>query len=181
MTSNANPFAGYDIAVKIRDCIEPFLEMTTEGLPPRRCIVVGEIAWEDCECGQLVVALQDDGEVVSFPDQQETRGRRGCGPSMFTWNYTVSMLRCAPDGDPPACADVNAASRVSIEDAWAIRAGLICCLNDLMRTKLPNGSTYIQDYTLGRQTFVGPRGMCQGSEQPVTVTMKNGCYPCTSS
>lgn len=181
MTSNANPFAAYDIAEKLRDCIVTYLEMTTTGVPPRQCIVSGQIAWDDCECGQLVVALQDGGEVVSFPDQQETRGRRTCGPPLFTWSYTVSILRCAPDGDPPSCDDVDAASKVAIEDAWAVRAGLICCLNDLIKARLASGTTYLQDYTLGRQVFVGPQGMCQGSEQPVTITMKNGCYPCLQS
>lgn len=182
MTSNANPFAAYDIAERLRDCIIPFLAMTSSGVPPRTCIITGQIAWEDCECGQLVVAVDDGGEVTSFPDQQEPRSRTpGCGPAVFTWNYVISMLRCAPDGEPPSCDQLNAAARVSIEDAWAVRAGVICCLNDLIKTRQANGTTYLKDYTLGRQAFVGPQGMCQGSEQPLTIAMKNGCYPCAES
>ena len=182
--SNANPFAGYEIAKKLKECIEPYLDGTTSGMPPRSCVHVGAIAWDDCECGQLIVAGEDGGEVVSFPDQQDTRGRRGCGPSMFTWNYQISILRCAPQGDgddPPSCEDIDAAAEVAYEDAWAVRAGVICCLNELIGTKLPNGTTWIQDYTIGRQGFVGPQGMCQGSLLPVTVAMKNGCYPCLGS
>lgn len=182
--SNANPFAAHEIATRIKECIEPYLEGTTQGLPPRRCVHVGAIAWDDCECGQLIVALTDGGEVVSFDDQQNTKGRRGCGPKVFTWNITVSMLRCAPIGEgsaPPPCEELDAAARVSIEDAWAIRAGVICCLFTMAKTRLPNGSTEILDFTLGRQTFVGPQGMCQGSELPITIAMNNGCYPCDIS
>lgn len=179
--SNANPFAAYDIAVMIKDCIEPYLETTTSGLPPRRCIIAGQIAWDDCECGQLVIAMQDGGEVDSFPENTTARTRRGCGPNLFTWTMTVSMLRCSPDGDPPTCDDLSAAARVAAEDAWAVRAGVICCVSELTKTRLPDGSTPIVDLQLGRQTFVGPQGFCQGSELPLTIAMKNGCYPCLES
>lgn len=182
--SNANPFAGFDIAKRLKECIEPYLEGTTSGLPPRRCVHVGAIAWDDCECGQLIVAVQDAGEITSFPDDQTPKSRRGCGPAMFTWNMDISILRCAPEGEndgPPSCEDLQAAARVSIEDAWAVRAGVICCLNEAKRNRLPNGTTEIQDYIMNRQTFVGPMGLCQGSLLSVTITMKNGCYPCLES
>lgn len=182
--SNANPFAAYELAVMVKECVEPYLAGTTEGLPPRRCVHVGAIAWDDCECGQLIVALQDGGEAESFPDVTTENGRRNCGPAVFTWNMTVSMLRCAPIGDddgPPSCEDLDAAARISVEDAWAVRAGVICCLTEAVKTRLPNGTKEILDFTIGRQTFVGPMGMCQGSELPITIAMQNGCYPCDIS
>jgi hypothetical protein len=182
--SNANPFAGYEIAKKLKECVMTYLETTSSGVPARSCVHIGEIAWDDCECGQLIVGGVDGGEITSFPDQQETRGRRGCGPNMFSWNYDIVILRCAPetsDDEPPACEDLDDAAKVAYEDAWAVRAGVICCLNELIKVKLPNGTTWIQDYTISRQTFVGPRGRCQGSSLPVTIVMKNGCYPCIDS
>lgn len=179
--SNANPFAGFDIAKRLRECIEPYLAGTTSGMPERSCVHVGAISWDDCECGQLIVALQDAGEIASFPDDQTPRPRRNCGPAMFTWNIDISILRCAPDGEPPSCEAIEAAARVSVEDAWAVRAGVICCMNAAIKEKLPNGTTYLQDYLTQRQTFVGPMGLCQGSVLPITVAMKNGCYPCIVS
>src|SRR5690606_41882440 len=77
--------------------------------------------------------------------------------------------------------DLDAAARISVEDAWAVRAGVICCLTEAVKTRLPNGTKEILDFTIGRQTFVGPLGMCQGSELPLTIAMQNGCYPCDIS
>lgn len=186
--SNDNPFAAYDLAVLMRQCIEPFLETTTSGMPDRSCVTAGAIAWDDCECGQLIVSIVNGFESGNnFEDSSgsTTVGRRGCGPPKFVFSYLVSMLRCAPTmgeaGEPPSCVDLDAAARVAVEDAWAVRAGLVCCLTSLVKDRLPNGTKRIVDFTLGTQTFVGPNGLCQGSEVPVTIAIQNGCYPCDVS
>lgn len=185
--TNVNPLAGYDIAKHIKECIEPYLEMTSEGLPPRRCVHVGAIAWDDCECGQLIVALQSAYEAVGTNLERSgsvNPGRRECGPPLFNFNLMVSMLRCAPIGEgdnPPTCAELDQAAKISVEDAWAVRAGVICCLSSAIKDRLPNGTKLYVDFTVGTQTFIGPDGMCQGSNLPVSVTIQNGCYPCDES
>lgn len=179
--SNANPFALYDIAVKIKECIEPWLEATTTGLPERSCVTAGEIAWDECECGQLIVSMQNnfEGSNTNTPRvATETPGRRECGPPLFVGNYLVSMLRCAPDGNPPSCDELEKAARIAAEDAWAVRAGIICCLSSAIKDRLPNGTKLYVDFTIGQQNFVGPQGLCMGSEVPVSVAINNGCYPC---
>lgn len=190
--SNANPFAMHDIATKIRDCILPYLEGTAAGLPDRACVTAGEIAWDDCECGQLAVSMVNKNAIdeVNQPRSTATSpGHRRCGPPSMQMNFLVSMLRCAPNGGdngdgtfaPPTCDQLSAAARISAEDAWAVMAGIVCCLNAAITERLPNGTRLYRDFTVGTQTFVGPNGGCMGSEVPVSVVIDNGCYPCDIS
>lgn len=190
--TNANPFAMHDIATKIKDCIVPYLEGTTEGLPDRVCVTAGLIAWDDCECGQLAVTMVRKNE-VNTPNVPRTAapdpGRRGCGPPLMQMDFLVSMLRCAPTGpeneagiaEPPSCQQLDDAARIATEDAWAVMAGTICCLSAAVKDRLPNGTHLYTDFTIGTQTFVGPNGACMGSELPVSVVIQNGCYPCDIS
>lgn len=183
MFSNANPFAGYELAEHLMECIRPYLAGTTGGLPNRMCITTGEIAWDDCECGQLAISATTQYESANFPqpwtgDQNQGVGK--CGPPLFVYQYTVSMTRCAPtseDENPPPCADLAAAARITMEDAWAVRAGIMCCMCAGVRPG-PNGMKTFERYWVGPQTEVGPAGMCQGSEITVAIGVKNGGYPC---
>lgn len=182
--SNANPFAVYDIAVKIKECVLEWLDITSKGLPERACVISGELAWDNCECGQLTVAIENEFEAVATSVPRagtETPGRRSCGPPLYTANFTVTMLRCAPTGTdtaPPSCEELEDFAKMATEDAWAVRAGVICCLDEAIRVRLPNGTKLYRDFVVGTQTRVGPRGACGGSQLPVAVTIDNGCYPC---
>lgn len=190
--SNANPFAMHDIATRIKDCIVPYLEGTTQGLPERVCVTAGLIAWDECECGQLAVSMLRKNE-VNTPNQPRAAsanpGRRECGPPLMQMDFLVSMVRCAPIGPendeggfgPPSCEQLDDAARIADEDAWAVMAGTVCCLTAAVRDRLPNGTKLYQDFTIGTQSFVGPEGACMGSELPVSVIIDNGCYPCDIS
>ena len=185
--NNAHPFAAFDIAEHIKDCVLEWLDMTTEDTPDRACVIAGESADDECECGQLTVALDSNYEAIgtSVPRAGSERpGRRECGPPLFVVNILITMMRCAPTGTstkPPTCDDLEAAARIAAEDAWAVRAGVICCLSDAVKNRLPNGTKLYRDFVVGTQTWVGPRGACMGSTLPVSVTIDNGCYPCEMS
>lgn len=185
--SNANPFAVFDIASHIKDCVLERLEMTSKGLPERACVISGELAWDECECGQLTVAIVSEYESngTAIPRAgAENPGRRSCGPPLYVANYVVTMLRCAPTGTntaPPTCAELEAFARMSTEDAWAVRLGVICCLDEAISNRLPNGTKLYRDFVVGTQTRIGPQGACGGSALPVSVTIDNGCYPCEVS
>jgi hypothetical protein len=182
--TNANPFAGFDLAEHLRDCITPYLEGTTSGLPARVCVTSGEIAWDDCECGQLAVSLTNQYETASFPTPwsgEQNQGVGKCGPPLFVFEYTISMTRCSPIGDngnPPTCAQLGAAARVTVEDAWAVRAGLMCCMCAGVRRDPVTGVKLFERYWLGQQIEVGPGGMCQGSEIMLSIGVLNEGYPC---
>lgn len=181
--TNANPFAGFELAEHLMECIRPYLAGTTSGLPARMCITSGEIAWDDCECGQLAISLVNQYETANFPTPwsgSENQGVRKCGPPLFVFQYTVSMTRCSPIGDdnkPPDCEELAAAARVTTEDAWAVRAGLMCCLC-AGTTRGLDGTKLFERYVIGQQTEVGPGGMCQGSAMNVSIGVLNAGYPC---
>lgn len=192
INNGQHPLAVYDLAAKIRDCILPFLEGTSQGIPNRVCITTGEIAWDDCECGQLAISAQTKNEANGPNDPRSgsaTPARPPCGPPLMQFDYLISMTRCAPSGAedsegnplPPTCAQLDEAARIAIEDAWAVMAGVVCCLNEAVTTRLPNGTKLFHYFIVGTQTFVGPQGMCQGSELPVSIIVDNGCYPCDVS
>jgi len=182
--TNANPFAGYELGEHLRDCILPYLEGTTSGLPARVCVTTGEIAWDDCECGQLAISLTNQYETASFPapwSGEENQGVGKCGPPLFVFQYTISMTRCSPTGegdDPPTCEELGAAARVTVEDAWAVRAGLMCCMCAGVRRQPDTGRKLFDRYWIGPQEEVGPGGMCQGSSITVAIAVMNGGYPC---
>lgn len=182
--TNANPFAIYDIAEHIKECVMAWLEITTKGLPERACVISGDLAWDDCECGQLTVAINTEYEASATSTPRATTttsGRRACGPPLYTVNYTVTILRCVPIGTdtaPPTCEELEDFAKAATEDAWSVRAGVICCLDEAISQRLPNGTKLYRDFVVGTQTRVGPRGSCGGSQLPVSVTIDNGCYPC---
>jgi len=186
--TNAQPFAGFNIAERLRECIEPFLAGTETGLPARSCSHAASpegIAWDDCECGQLIVAMTGAHPTIAFPNPwtgDENQGMGKCGPPLFVFNYTVSMLRCAPvmgeNGEPPPCDAVTAAARVSIEDAWAVRAGIMCCLCAGVTRDPDTGDKPFERYWVGPQLMTTPAGGCQGSTISLSIGVKNGGYPC---
>jgi hypothetical protein len=185
--NNANPFAAYDIAQHIKACVLERLETTTDGLPERACVISGELAWDACECGQLTVAILNEYEASATGvarSTTDTPGRRACGPPLFSIQYMVTMLRCAPTGsntEPPTCDELELFARGATEDAWAVRAAVICCLDEAISQRLPNGTKLYRDFTVGTQTRIGPQGACGGSQLPVSVIIDNGCYPCDMS
>lgn len=187
MYENDDPFAAYELAEHLRDCILPYLEMTTQGVPGRVCIHTGDIAWDDCECGQLVISWVDDFESVNFPapgDGSQNSGTLKCGAPLFVYQYTVSMLRCAPIGDgenPPTCEEIGAAARITVEDAWAVRTGLKCCMCAGVERDPATGIKRFERFWISPQTAVGPQGACQGTQLNVFIGVKNGGYPCMTS
>lgn len=184
MFTNENPFTGYELAEHLMECVRPYLEGTSSGLPERMCITTGDIAWDECECGQLAISLTNQYETAEFPapwSGEQNQGVGKCGPPLYAFQYTVSILRCSPQSDtqaPPPCSAINAAARVTIEDAWAVRAGIMCCMCAGVRRDPTTGRKKFERYWVGPQEEVGPEGMCQGSALTVVVGVLNGGYPC---
>lgn len=188
MPTTRDPLAAYTIAESIRECITQELDSLTlsQGQPGRNCVIAGDIAWDDCECGQLTVAITDSYYTSTFPEPSPATAGRGsqsrCGPPYLAIQYRIVMLRCAPTGGedpkPPTCEALDLAARIATEDAAAVRRGVFCCLRNLNDTRDPatNGKM-IEDFRIGQQMMVGPEGFCQGSALPVTVGIVNAC-PC---
>lgn len=180
-----DPLAAYNIAEMLRQCAFNKVAATAAGPPARSCVITGGIAWDDCECGQLTVAITRTFSSQNFPTpalntaQQFGVGR--CGHPIIVFDYTVTMLRCvasSSDGiGSPSCADLAASAQVTVIDAAAVRDGVICCLQTMLRARDSNGSQLITGFTAGDQQFVGPEGACGGSAMDVQVGVLYQC-PC---
>lgn len=184
---NDNPFAGYELAEHLMDCIEPYLAMTSSGVPDRMCILTGEAADDECECGQFAVTGNQQYESADFPTPwtgEQNQGVGKCGPPLFVYQYTLSISRCAPisdDENAPPCPELNAATRVVYEDAWAVRTGLMCCLCAGIKRNPVTGIKAFERYWVGPQENTTPQGGCQGSRITVAIAVMNGGYPCQAS
>ena len=187
--TSANPSVLFDLAVDLKDCILNAMAREGVELPERACVVTGDIAWDDCECGQLVVNLVDTFLTDSFPDQgigsdTGTGGLgRQCAGHLLAATINVSMLRCSPGGGnnphPPTCAELQEAARVSVVDAALILTSMSCCLSEW--STRTDGVKRVTDYSIDVQTFVGAQGMCQGSETNVQLAVLNTCLDCGGS
>lgn len=174
----------YTVAQRLLDCASDRLEETSEGVPARVCVLTGPIAWDECQCGQLSVAITNSYPSSNFPTPSANTaasfGSGRCGEPINVFTLTASMLRCVPvsddAGNPPSCEALAASALVSVEDAFAVRAGILCCLTTMLRERDLNGTSVIMGFTVGSQDFV-TGGMCGGSVMTVQVGILSFC-PC---
>lgn len=194
MPTTRDPLAAYTIAATILACVETRLEQVwadypnllpaDQAVPPRSCVIAGGIAWDDCECGQLVVTIRETYPSTAFPqriaESADATSQSRCGAPLKVFEFLVSMLRCAPTGHnehPPTCAELDQAAQVATIDAHAVRTGVFCCLRDLAQTRDEANAKQIHDFTIAAHPMTGPAGACQGSELRVLVGINNPC-PC---
>jgi hypothetical protein len=191
VTTSANPLAAYNIAAQLLTCAsdqvaEAWADVDPELSLARQCVVWGAIAWDQCECGQLVVSIAEQYPSHTFPTPATAPtatnvAQNRCGANIWVIRYEVSILRCVPvqddQGNPPECSALDEAAQVAARDAWAVRTGIGCCLADLSRDLLPNGSTEIADYLIQDQPSRGPEGGCAGSSLNLLVGIRNCLCP----
>src|SRR5215207_4915647 len=167
--------ATFDMAERLLDCVGAKLADTTEGAPPRLYVAAGaQIAWDDCECGQLTVHMARSYPSDVFPLLKQSGPFRRCEASMTVTEYVITILRCAPGSDqhgrPPPAAAMTQAARVDHEDRRAVRAGVACCFED-------DDPALAQFRLVQDQLAVGEEGQCVGSELHVFMGFPN-CAPC---
>lgn len=173
MVEASDPLVWYDLADHLKTCV---LERLNPGVLSA-CVVTGEIAWDNCECGELRVAIQQRYPSSQFPNEGTADATQPpCGAPLWVGGLAVSILRCAPGGgpdeDPPTCDELAAAAQQSVLDASAVENGLWCCLRTMQ------DSRDIANFQIGTTTFVGAQGMCQGSVTQLFVGLVGGCRPC---
>lgn len=177
--------AAYDLAERLRVCAHDRLAATDAGAPPRSCVIAGGIAWDNCECGQLTVAITSAYPSAKFPTPSANTAAEfaqgKCGQPLLVFEMTITMLRCVPgmndNGDPPPCDQLAESALTTVLDATAVREGVLCCLQTMLREKDALGYPIVQGFTVGVQAMVGPEGNCGGSALPVQLALIAGC-PC---
>jgi hypothetical protein len=135
----------------------------------RVCLLVpgSQIAWDDCQCGQLAAAITRTYPSTAFPAEDTSGWDQGCGPQILAADITISVTRCVPipdgNGKAPSCAALLVAAQVADTDAAAVRRAVACHLADLEEAGT------ILAYRIGSQPNIGPEGMCAGSELYLTI------------
>lgn len=155
----------------IAECITERLATTEAGVPNRVCIYPGDVAWDACECGMLALTTTRITPSSSFPPGGP-EVIIDCGIPYLVASLEISILRCIPlgtDKRPPTCAQLGTATRIQYEDAFAVWQGTLCCL----RTMRDTG--FVQEFSMGVQTFIGPQGGCGGSTLNVDLGYLGPC------
>lgn len=132
--------------------------------------VPGEIAWDECCAGLLAVSAPRVYLSEIFPEETEVSVSPQCRAPFEVGEFTVSVLRCAPnpdgDGNPPSAAALDAAAALLLQDmAEAMDAviAVLCALQD---------ADSISDYLADPVEAAGPEGSCMGFTLKVRVGLE---------
>lgn len=149
----------YEVAESVVNCAFDAVPNSNPWPIRRKGVVPGEIAWDECECGQLAIQEVRRYPSIRFPDE-ETRPQDDCGESWLVHQFTLALTRCSPgtddNGRPPAMeALASVAERMSL-DMTLVRKAVFCCLDTHYN------DSEILAYTVDEINVVGPSGLCVG-------------------
>jgi len=164
----------YQVASKLVTEISADLANTVAGVPERACVVPAAIAWDECECGLLAVALAGQFLSDNFPSDvlaggQVARVVTFCDLPWLVGRYAVQLIRCAPTPNAGEisipCDRLASSAKTVVIDAKVLINAVSCTLRDMMDVD------DIVDYHILTHEFLGPMGGCVGSELIVTVAV----------
>lgn len=164
----------HELAVAIEACaFDAVPNDQVSGWPiNRHGVVIGEIAWDDCECGQLVVAETRRYPSAAFP-LEEVNHTDACNEPWLVVTYTLSLTRCVAiadeSGTPPSITSLSASAARNSDDMTKIRHAVMCCLSELYNEH------QLDAFELGPQEITGPNGMCAGFDLTIHVGWTNDC------
>jgi hypothetical protein len=157
------------------DCVYQQVDHVAPLAIARKCLVPGDIAWDNCECGQLV--LTEDNRFGSRTlGSEDPNYEAECGEPVLNVSCTISLTRCVPgvsdNGDPPTCDALQIAALQLLKDKNDIRRALMCCLDAAYRA---NNPAQMLGYYIGGQATTGPTGNCAGSDTIFVLGFVNPC------
>lgn len=137
------------------------LALVPAGVPDRQCLLVpgAAIAWDNCDCGQFVQAIQRINPTRVFPVDSSAEPIVACvDPSMMS-TVIASVQRCFPTIDKAGkvlkCPHFQTHAIEQQYDAYALWRG---ALTGLCQAK---AARRITAYKVGAQEFPGPEGNCK--------------------
>lgn len=164
----------HEVGERILTCVNAAI------VPPvtRVGSVPGEIAWDDCQCGQLAITQNRRFGSRSFP-LEEIDHTAECGEPWLVVQYTLSLTRCVPvpdsNGNPPTMVALGESALQLSDDMTKVRIAVNCCLSDLFITPTSPTDEWVWAYELGAQEVVGPQGGCAGSDLTIFVGWTQDC------
>jgi hypothetical protein len=168
----SGPLAFHTIASRVLAAVEGALE--DAGNPVQRsCVVNGTIAWDECDCGLLAVAVGRQYLSNNFPAQLTDIDASQCGAAWLVADLVVQIIRCAPSPQEgsfsPSCGALDSSAQEVITDAWIVMDTVPCLLESMKED-----TREIIDYLVRVLTPQGPLGGCVGSELVLTIGVKRG-------
>lgn len=164
------PYAFYEVSRLLVTNIDLALRSSLGGSTNRSCVVPGEVALDECECGMLSVSHRRFFLSDEFPEDAVSRGTTRTTPCDLPYlvgEFVVTIARCAPqppDGQlAPSCAALDAAAQVFLSDAYVVLTETVRTLCELV------SNDDIIDYVISDQVSKGPEGVCVGTELVVHV------------
>lgn len=136
---------------------------------------LGEVAWDDCACGQITLGLGHMYLSREFPVDTSQTKRGNCQNTYFVQDAQLIIVRCWPiEGDdannalvtPPKIADVQAATRRAYVDGVTAWEYLDCTLY-AMSIAGQIGEYHVEDWI-----SLGPMGGCGG----ISINLKLAWY-----
>src|SRR5687767_5000273 len=123
-----------DVAARLLS--ETLTQLTAVGatLPDRACVVPGELAWDECDCGLLAVrwtGLSYGSTVTSItPDTDQ-----GCALPFVNLAFNVVLLRCSPgpgqNGEAPSCDKLAETAQILHTDVFALEKAVAVAVSAL--------------------------------------------------
>lgn len=166
----------FEVAQAVVDCVYDAVEHVAPNAINRKGVVPGDIAWDDCQCGQLVISENRRFPSRNFP-LEEVDHTADCGEPWLIVEYTLSLTRCVPgttaNAKSPTVASLSAAAELLSDDMSRARKAVMCCLTNLY-DELGMGDR-IEAFELGMQNTVGPEGDCAGHELLFWVGWTQDC------
>ena len=162
----------HEVAVAVEACAFAVVNLAPPYAINRHGVVMGDIAWDDCACGQLVVSESRRYPSGDFP-LEEVNHTAECYEPWIVVSYTLSLTRCVsmPDenGVPPDILTLTAEASRNSSDMTAVRRALICCFAGWY------DANQVQAWELGSQEVTGPLGGCGGFDMTFMVGWTNDC------
>ena len=166
----------YQCAVALLTYVKAQLAVTSAGWPDtaRNCVVPGQLAWDECECGLLAVEWLGNTFTNAPPTPvQETND--GCS-AMVGMNFRVTAVRCAPQpangAVAPTCEALDAAAQVQFIDSLAVTRGVA------LASKALDDANAVLAFSFGGASTTGPQGRCVGVTMDVTFATVNNVGAC---
>jgi hypothetical protein len=168
----SGPLAFHTVASRVLTAVEDALEAA--GNPVQRsCVVNGAIAWDECDCGLLAVAVGRQYLSNSFPSPLTDTDSSQCGAAWLVADLVLQVIRCAPSPQngafSPSCDALDGSAQEVITDAWYVMETVPCLLESMKED-----TREIIDYLVRTLTPQGPQGGCVGSELVFTVGVRRG-------
>jgi hypothetical protein len=146
----------------VSGCAAALATQSSGGVVNRSLVTMGEVAWDNCQCGQLALTITRIYLSQTFP-QDASRQQTRCPTGYVVADCSLSIVRCVPgpdlNGNPPDAAALTTAAGIELQDAF-VTWGMTECILMSLYSSTPYG---IMEYVMLDQTSLGPLGSCAGT------------------